>query len=101
MSTKRSDYQYQVRKAALFRRSRAIDAPCRLCGKPIDWEAYDENPNADYGPSANHVTAINKGGHMLGPLELMHRLCNSKLQDKTVDDYLDALPERVVPTLTW
>lgn len=100
MATDRSHRRYKEAKKRLFARAKATDAACVLCGKPIDWDA---GPNDDYGRSANHIEAVSKTGPngIFGRLEIMHRVCNSRLQNKTKDEYLSALPKDVKPTLSW
>lgn len=100
MATDRSHRRYKEAKKRLFARAKASDAACVLCGQPIDWQA---GPNDNMGPSANHITPVSKAGAngLFGRLEIMHRICNSRLQNKTKDEYLAALPEDVKPTLVW
>lgn len=100
MATRRDHRRYREAKARLFARGKATDAACVLCGKPIDWDA---DPNDDMARSANHIAPVSKAGAngMFGRLEIMHRLCNSRLQSKSKDEYLATKPEQVSPTLAW
>ena len=50
MATDRNHRRYKQARARLFKHGRAHDTPCHLCGRPIDWDAYDLDYNADYGP---------------------------------------------------
>lgn len=101
MATNRNHRRYKEARARLFKAGRAQDTPCHLCGRPIDWAAYDRDFNANYGPSADHVDAVGTGGNMFGKLLLAHRVCNSRRQDLTIEQYLAKRPEQVQPTATW
>lgn len=59
------------RKAARLKNAETI---CHLCNRPID-------PTLDYRHpmswTADHITPLANGGHVLGELRAAHRSCNS------------------------
>lgn len=73
--TYRNDTTYVKRREALKRQCRKINAPCWLCGEPIDYNADWKDPLSF---TADHVDPIANGGHMLGELKPAHRSCNSR-----------------------
>lgn len=60
---------------------------CQLCGQPVDWDDYIIKDGVqicgDYYPSRDHIIPISKGGlHKWDNVQLAHRICNSRKQDK-------------------
>jgi hypothetical protein len=66
------DLRAYRRKAARLRRT----APpiCAWCSKPIDLTLDARDP---WSWTADHKDALANGGHVLGPLQPMHRRCNT------------------------
>ena len=98
MVTARNDHTYVKRRDALRRRAYKADAPCHLCGRPIDWDAHYLDP---WAFTADHEDAVAAGGSMHGKLLPAHRRCNSSRGKRTIDEYVDRAPQAVTPTVTW
>jgi hypothetical protein len=62
------DHVHDARAADLRRQSRLDDAPCCLCGEPIDYALRSPHPRSFV---AHHTT-----GDKRGPLAPAHRRCN-------------------------
>lgn len=71
---------YRNKAARLKARARNNNWPCQACGKPIDYNADYKDRNAF---TADHVTPLAQGGHILGQLVPMHRACNASKGDGT------------------
>jgi hypothetical protein len=76
---------YRRQQAALKRRTRELDLPCGYgsthgwgCGNHID---TDLPAGHRMSFTADHDTALNNGGRLLGPLVPMHLSCNSRKSD--------------------
>lgn len=74
-ATKYSDRGYRANAAALRKATSDNGWPCHLCGKPIDMTLPYTHPLAF---TADHLTAIARGGNLLGELAPAHRRCNSR-----------------------
>lgn len=48
---------------------------CAWCGQHVDKTLPGNHP---WGPTANHIDALMLGGDPLGPVNLMHNVCNVK-----------------------
>lgn len=81
--TYRNDRAYTRRRDALRKQARKSDAPCHLCGKPIQWDVPYTHPLAF---TADHLTPIALGGSMTGPLKPAHRSCNSRRGIKPLNE---------------
>lgn len=76
---------YKRKRAALKRRTREENLPCGYgsphgfgCGEPIDTTLDRRHPMSF---TADHITPLAHGGHLLGPLVPMHLSCNSRKGD--------------------
>lgn len=70
-----SDRGYRLRQAALKRQSRAADAPCALCGAPIDYSLPAGHPMSF---TADHTKSLKSGGSLYGALRPAHHGCNAR-----------------------
>lgn len=63
----------------------AHEDTCYLCGKPVDKRLR----NGPMAPSVDHVIARATGGDMssMENLHLVHRICNSKKGDLTLEEF--------------
>lgn len=66
---------YKDLAEALKRRARALDLPCHLCGRRIDWDADWREPQAY---TYDHDVPLVLGGDPRGPGKQSHRSCNSR-----------------------
>jgi hypothetical protein len=101
----RNDHSYVKRRTALAKRWKAMAAQCHLCKGERGPILYDEDYRHPLSLTADHVEAVAAGGRMLGQLEPAHRSCNSKRQDKPLEEFL-AVREAVRPapvrrTTSW
>lgn len=71
----RNDTAYVARQRALKRRARRNNTPCHICGHAIDYTLHWKHPMSF---TADHITPVANGGHMLGELAPAHRSCNSR-----------------------
>lgn len=76
------DYNISLKKLAI--RDENI---CQICGQPVDWDDKKLiKVRYQYGnnyPSIDHIIPKSKGGlHCWDNVQLAHRLCNSRKQDK-------------------
>ena len=69
------DLRAYRRAAANLKRTATI---CHLCGQEIDTSLPTMHPMAW---TADHVTPLAAGGHVLGELAPAHRSCNSRKGD--------------------
>lgn len=79
MRTYRNDAEYVKRREGLKRIARRKGIPCAWCNEPIDFEADWKHPLSF---TADHIEAVANGGSMHGPLQPMHRSCNSKKSNR-------------------
>lgn len=58
----------------------AIDAPCFLCGKPIDYAFTRANPRHAMAATVHHIIGLAENGDPLDPgnLTIAHQGCNSR-----------------------
>lgn len=69
---------YERQREALLQRTKANGGTCTNCGQAFDWD----NPNGPQGFTADHPTAINNGGSLLGQqLVPLCRSCNARKGD--------------------
>lgn len=61
---------YQDLAEALKRRAKRVNAPCWICGLPIDWDADYRAPMAY---TYDHITPVAMGGKVRGPGRPAHR----------------------------
>lgn len=80
MPSARWDREYRRRRDALRRHAKATNAPCHLCGHPIDYNLDYIHPMSF---TADHLTPVAAGGSMTGPLAPAHRSCNSRKGART------------------
>lgn len=85
---------YRRKQAALQRRTKNENLPCGYgsthgwgCGEPID-TTLPAGHRMSF--TADHDTAINNGGRLLGPLVPMHLSCNSRKSDHAPTEIWDA-----------
>lgn len=90
MATYRNDRAYTAKRDALKRQSKRTNAPCHLCGKPID---YALNYKHAMSFTADHIEAVGAGGSMTGALAPAHRACNSRRGKKSLTTSLTRRPE--------
>jgi 5-methylcytosine-specific restriction endonuclease McrA len=62
---------------------------CQICGEPVDWNDKHENGQVivcgNLYPSIDHVVPVSLGGlHSWDNVQLAHRVCNSKKNNKVV-----------------
>lgn len=69
---------YRKAATALKRKARRHNLRCHLCGEPFDWSLpyYD-----GMAFTADHLSPLGGGGHILGTLLPAHRSCNAKKGD--------------------
>lgn len=82
---------YKRARAALKAKTKRQGWPCALCRQPFDWSLPYHDGMAW---TADHVTPLNKGGHITGTLRPAHRSCNSKRGDASHEG-------RVPTTRAW
>lgn len=75
---------HSITLTKLIERDKGI---CKICNKPIDETDYtyinDTFVAGNYYPSIDHIIPLSKGGvHQWNNVQLAHRRCNSKKQDK-------------------
>lgn len=70
---------YRDLAEALRRKARALDLPCHLCGRQIDWDA-DWRDQWSY--TYDHDVPIAAGGDPRGPGKQAHRSCNARRSDQ-------------------
>ncbi|WP_311777830.1 HNH endonuclease [Trueperella abortisuis] len=75
-----NNYAYRDLTKALKRKSQRTNAPCWICGQPID---YTADWRSRWSFTADHVIPIAKGGNPRGELRPAHRSCNSRRGDTT------------------
>ncbi|VEI13228.1 HNH endonuclease [Trueperella bialowiezensis] len=75
-----NNYPYRDLSKALYRKSKRTNAPCWICGQPID---YDAHWKSKWSFTADHITPIALGGKWRGELRPAHRSCNSRRGDTT------------------
>lgn len=97
----RNDRTYVAKREALKRQARKTGAPCAYCHKPFNWELEGTKDYWKHSQSftANHIDAVGNGGSMTGPLEPMHRGCNSRLGKKALNTI--ALPIEPRTSREW
>jgi len=95
MRAKYNDRAYTARRDALRRRVAAEDLPCWICGQPIDIALPWQDAQAF---TADHVTPIANGGHLLGELRPAHRGCNSHRGNR---DRITASGQRPKTSRQW
>jgi len=63
----------------------AHESICYLCGKPVDKTIK----TGIMAPSVDHIISRNSGGELsnISNLHLVHRGCNSKKSDLTLEEY--------------
>ncbi|MDN6706388.1 HNH endonuclease [Corynebacterium glyciniphilum] len=70
---------YRTSDPAYLRKRKACLAPdplyCALCGERIDKTLKWPDPGC---ATADHIDAVSRGGHNLGPLQPAHKLCNEQ-----------------------
>lgn len=69
---------YREATARLKRQTQKNNWPCWLCREPFDWDLPYHDRMAF---TADHVTSLAQGGHILGALKPAHRKCNSSRND--------------------
>ncbi|QOC27294.1 HNH endonuclease [Microbacterium hominis] len=76
------------------RRTREENLPCGYgsphgfgCGEPIDTTLDRRHPMSF---TADHITPLAHGGHLLGPLVPMHLSCNSRKGDNLPTEIWEA-----------
>lgn len=69
---------FRRRVGRLKHRAKANGWPCWVCLQPFDWTLPYMDAMAF---TADHVTPISRGGHILGELMPAHRSCNSRRND--------------------
>ena len=77
----RSDYRAvagRVKAAAI-----AQGTPCALCNGHHGPLRDDVPPDHPLYVTADHVTPLANGGHLLGPMVAVHRICNLRRQNTT------------------
>ena len=91
----RNDRTYVAKREALKRQCKKRNTPCAYCGKAFYWEREGTSEwwKDAMSFTANHIEAVGNGGSMTGPLEPMHRGCNSRLGKKP----LGGIAKRVEP----
>lgn len=75
-----NNYAYRDLTKALRRKSERTNAPCWICGQPID---YTADWRSRWSFTADHVVPIAQGGKWRGELRPAHRSCNSRRGDTT------------------
>ena len=73
-SRNRSLQTYKKARDRLVAEARRVDAPCSICGGPIDYTAS----RTSAAPSADHILELDAGGHLTGPMRVTHVGCNSR-----------------------
>lgn len=75
MSGPRSTHTYQTARQACIDTGAANHTPCAWCGRPIDYQLPGTHR---WGPTADHIHELARGGPITGPLRPMHQRCNAQ-----------------------
>ena len=71
---------------------------CRYCGRTVDWS----NRRGSEGGTYDHILPVSKGGsNRLENIVVACRGCNSRKQDRTIEESGLALLPVVEPVVTW
>lgn len=76
----RQGHRWRTTQAAVMAAAEASDAPCYLCGQPIDYLLTHAYPHHRLAGTVHHLHGLHQGGHPSDPanLTVAHRGCNTR-----------------------
>lgn len=75
---------YQRQRRMAMAQWKKENAPCHLCGKPIDYDAHYLDP---FAPTMDHLVPINRGGPAITKdIAPAHRRCNRDRSDALLSE---------------
>lgn len=92
---KRTGRTYRALRAKFLGRMRAINAPCWLCGEPIDWDRKGRGTRA---PELDHAYPASTHPHLVyepSNFRIAHARCNQRRGARTPEAYRARLQAEV------
>ena len=68
----------------LIKQARDSGQGCAICGKPFDWQTYDQHDRGPMTPECDHIVPFTRtnGHEEMRSYQVVHAVCNQRKGDR-------------------